>query len=316
MAGGYRGFSELSVRASEFTAAPEGVSRAYVIENEITYLAFPVPDGAMVIFGGGYAVPVLAPLGWLAGLDLVYWGDIDTHGFAILNRLRHHLPHARSMLMDRATLLDHRDHWTTEPSPTAAALDRLDAAESALYADLVSDAYGSVRPPRAGTDQLRRRREGTRWAGLLLYCSMIMVRAAAGLGSSNRLVVSYCSMIMVRAAAGLGSSNRLVVTSCSRIMVSVAGDPGISSGEVADGGPGFFTGYSWRDEPRQLSRSGRSIQRIFDHNIDMTLVSQRTCARNSPVYFWLYLQQTRYAFGSNRAVSEYKRRAAAIQGLQ
>ena len=146
VAGGYRGFSELSVRASEFTAAPEGISRAYVIENEITYLAFPVPAGAMVIFGGGYAVPVLEPLGWLAGLDVGYWGDIDTHGFAILNRLRHHLPHARSMLMDRATLLDHRDHWTTEPSPTVAVLDRLDQAESALYADLVSDTYSpSVR---------------------------------------------------------------------------------------------------------------------------------------------------------------------------
>lgn len=146
VAGGYRGFSELSVRAGEFTGAPSGVSRAYVIENEITYLAFPVPDAAMVIFGGGYAVPVLESLGWLAGLDLVYWGDIDTHGFAILNRLRHYLPHARSMLMDRATLLGHRDHWTTEPSPAAAVLDRLDGAESALYTDLVSDACGpSVR---------------------------------------------------------------------------------------------------------------------------------------------------------------------------
>lgn len=116
MAGGYRGFSELSVRVGEFTSAPEGVRRAYVIENEITYLAFPVPGGAMVIFGGGYAVPVLGPLSWLAGLDVSYWGDIDTHGFAILSRLRHHLPHARSMLMDRATLLDHRDQWTTESS--------------------------------------------------------------------------------------------------------------------------------------------------------------------------------------------------------
>jgi hypothetical protein len=140
--GGYHGFSELSVRVGEFTSAPEGVGRAYVIENEITYLAFPVPGGAMVIFGGGYAVPVLEPLSWLAGLDVGYWGDIDTHGFAILNRLRHHLPHARSMLMDRATLLDHRDQWTTESSPTTAALDRLDAAESAFYADLLSDAYG------------------------------------------------------------------------------------------------------------------------------------------------------------------------------
>jgi hypothetical protein len=144
--GGFRGFSELSVRTEEFAAAPDGIARAFVIENEITYLAFPVPAAAMVIFGGGYAVPVLEPLGWLADLDVVYWGDIDTHGFAILNRLRRRLPHARSMLMDRDTLLGHRDHWTTEPSPTAVALDRLAPAESALYADLTSDTYGrSVR---------------------------------------------------------------------------------------------------------------------------------------------------------------------------
>lgn len=146
VAGGFRGFSELSVRTDELTTAPEGIRRAYVIENEITYLAFPVPVAAMVIFGGGYAVPVLEPLGWLAGLDVVYWGDIDTHGFAILNRLRHHLPHARSMLMDRATLLEHREHWATEPSPTTAALDRLDRDESALYTDLISNTYApSVR---------------------------------------------------------------------------------------------------------------------------------------------------------------------------
>ena len=145
-AGGFRGFSEMSVRTSEITAAPDGITRAYVIENEITYLAFPVPAAAMAILGGGYAVPVLEPLGWLAGFDVVYWGDIDTHGFVILDRLRRHLPHARSMLMDRATLLSHREHWAIEPSPTAADLDRLDRAESALYADLISNAYApSVR---------------------------------------------------------------------------------------------------------------------------------------------------------------------------
>jgi hypothetical protein len=103
--GDFRGFSELSVRAEEFAAAPEHVACVYVVENEITYLAFSVPAAAMVIFGAGYAVPVLEPLGWLSGCDVVYWGDIDTNGLAILNRLRRRFPHARSMLMDRATLL-------------------------------------------------------------------------------------------------------------------------------------------------------------------------------------------------------------------
>jgi hypothetical protein len=86
------GFSELSVRAEEFAARPAGVSRACVVENEITYLTIPCPDDTKVIFGGGCAVPVLEPVGWLSDLDIVYWGDIDTHGFVILDRMRQRFP--------------------------------------------------------------------------------------------------------------------------------------------------------------------------------------------------------------------------------
>ncbi len=82
------GFSEFSLRTEEFTAAPPGIARVYVVENEITYLAFPAVEGAMVIFGRGYAVPTLESLTWLADTELCYWGDIDTHGLAILSRLR------------------------------------------------------------------------------------------------------------------------------------------------------------------------------------------------------------------------------------
>jgi hypothetical protein len=81
-------------------------------------------------------------LGWLTGLDLVYWGDLDTHGFAILNGLRQCFPHARSMLMDRATLLAHQTQWVTEPSPVASALDLLTPAEQELYRSLVANAFG------------------------------------------------------------------------------------------------------------------------------------------------------------------------------
>jgi hypothetical protein len=56
-----------------------------------------------VIFGGGYAVNVLERLDWLVSLDLAYWGDLDTHGFAILNRLRRRFPHARSIRLGLRT---------------------------------------------------------------------------------------------------------------------------------------------------------------------------------------------------------------------
>jgi hypothetical protein len=82
--------------------------------------------------------------GWLAGLDLVYWGDLDTHGFAILDRLRECCPHARSMLMDRATLLAHQSQWVTEPCPATAVLKLLTPAEQELYGALRANTFGSA----------------------------------------------------------------------------------------------------------------------------------------------------------------------------
>jgi hypothetical protein len=136
------GFSEMTVRVPELAGLPPAVSTVFVVENEITYLAFPPAKDAVVIFGEGYASGKLEPLRWLTGKSLVYWGDIDTHGFAILNRLRRTFGHTRSMLMDRATLFAHESQWVDEPSPTAEHLEMLLPEEAALYTDLVEDVLG------------------------------------------------------------------------------------------------------------------------------------------------------------------------------
>jgi hypothetical protein len=84
----------------------------------------------------------LGPLAWLVGLDLVYWGDIDTHRLAILSRVRHRFSHARSILMDEATLLAHRSQWGTEPDPTSAAPTHLTAAKQSLHHSLRNGTFG------------------------------------------------------------------------------------------------------------------------------------------------------------------------------
>ncbi len=61
---------------------------------------------------------------------------LEAHGFAILDQLRAHVPHARSLLMDRATLLTFEDQWGIEEMQTQRDLPRLDADECALYDDL------------------------------------------------------------------------------------------------------------------------------------------------------------------------------------
>ncbi|WP_330286795.1 Wadjet anti-phage system protein JetD domain-containing protein [Streptomyces sp. NBC_00576] len=136
------GFSELTVRADEFTAPPPAITTVYVVENETTYLAFPDQPHSIVIHGGGYAVTQLSALSWLYDVRLVYWGDVDTHGFSILDRLRRSFAHTQSILMNRPTLLEHRGQWVKEDAPTHRPLATLTPDEADVYDSLVDGEFG------------------------------------------------------------------------------------------------------------------------------------------------------------------------------
>jgi hypothetical protein len=112
------------------------IKRVFITENEINFLAFPPLENAIAVFGAGYGWEALGKARWLEHCALHYWGDIDTHGFAILDRLREHFPHAVSFLMDRATLFAHETSWGEEPDPVVHDLARLTADERVLYDEL------------------------------------------------------------------------------------------------------------------------------------------------------------------------------------
>jgi hypothetical protein len=97
----------------------------------------------MILFGLGYGLERLAQVPWLKDREVFYWGDIDTHGFAILETLRTFFPNARSFLMDRETLLAHQSLWVDEPAPCDKDLARLTTPEAALFEDLRADRLGS-----------------------------------------------------------------------------------------------------------------------------------------------------------------------------
>ena len=71
----------------------------------------------------------------------MYWGDIDTHGFAMLDKLRSRFPTAQSLLMDEATLLAHRALWVREERPFIGALTQLSEAEGRLFEDLKTNRF-------------------------------------------------------------------------------------------------------------------------------------------------------------------------------
>lgn len=142
-----RGVSEVAWRLPELAALRVSVQHVLVVENEVTYLSLPVPAEGVVIWGEGFLAGRLGRLPWLrAAPHVTYSGDLDSHGFAILNLLRSVVPQTRSLLMDRETLLAHRERWGRDERPTRARLDQLTDREQLLYQELVEDVHGeSVR---------------------------------------------------------------------------------------------------------------------------------------------------------------------------
>ena len=137
------GFSDISVPSEEFAHYIPKAKRIFITENDVTGLAFPQLKDSMVVFGRGYNFENLAQSRWLHEKELLYWGDLDTHGFAILSQFRGIFPSVRSLLMDRETLMAHKVHWGREKTPCTSELSYLTEEESFLYDEL---RFNSIRP--------------------------------------------------------------------------------------------------------------------------------------------------------------------------
>jgi len=138
------GLSDLGIPLSDLAARDPGIKTVYITENKINGLAFPDVEDALIIFGLGYGVEAVSGIRWLRDKVIWYWGDIDTHGFAILSQARGYLPQTRSLLMDHETFFLHRPMWGEEGEMRrfTGALMNLTEEENNLYSALKEDRYG------------------------------------------------------------------------------------------------------------------------------------------------------------------------------
>ncbi|WP_460489263.1 Wadjet anti-phage system protein JetD domain-containing protein [Curvibacter fontanus] len=137
------GLSDLEAPVAELAALPIAPRGVVIVENLETGLALPDLPGVVVIMRLGNAVSALRALSWLPEQNVVYWGDIDTHGFAILDRARRVIPQLRSVLMNEETLLSHKPYWGQEPTQCPdISLDSLTADEQSVYKDLRANRWG------------------------------------------------------------------------------------------------------------------------------------------------------------------------------
>lgn len=137
----FHGLTDVSAPVDDLAANLIRPERVFVFENLATVLAMPDVPGAVAVHGGGHRVDLVARLPWAQAV--MYWGDLDSHGFAILNQLRAAGVDATSALMDMDTLFDHRDLWGVDPSPNVGVLDQLTRGERATLQSL--SAEGNIR---------------------------------------------------------------------------------------------------------------------------------------------------------------------------
>lgn len=141
---GLGGLGDIEAPVAELAALPIAPKAVVVVENLETGLALPDLPGTVAIMRLGNAVSALGSLPWLPEQSVIYWGDIDTHGFAILDRARRVVPQLRSVLMDEATLLSHRPYWGQEPTQCPdLPLDDLTPGERSTYNNLRANFWGA-----------------------------------------------------------------------------------------------------------------------------------------------------------------------------
>lgn len=129
--------------ADELVALPASVlergnvSRVAVVENLQTGLTLDVPRDVLIVTGMGAAVKVLSDVGWAPDADIVYMGDLDQHGVAILADVRQKLPQVRSVLMDETVLRHWRRLAVCDPTaPIRTPAVGLTESEAALFQHL------------------------------------------------------------------------------------------------------------------------------------------------------------------------------------
>lgn len=130
------GPASFSVGVEELRALDVTPGRVLISENVTVLDTLPPVPGAVAVHGMGFAAPTLAEVGWIERAQQIYWGDLDTHGLAILGQVRAALPRVSSLLMDRATLAAHLDRAVPEPRPFRGEIGYLTAGELEALAAL------------------------------------------------------------------------------------------------------------------------------------------------------------------------------------
>ncbi len=129
-------FADFAIPVDAANKLSINTKNVLVVENEMTFLTLPPLTSTVALLGAGDAVSHLRQLAWLTLLRVVYWGDMDTHGFHALSLLRSHHPHTESVMMDVETYNLFRQFLVRASGYSSRSELHLSKAEDELFRTL------------------------------------------------------------------------------------------------------------------------------------------------------------------------------------
>lgn len=103
----FSGIDDIAIQVSYFNKLDLAIKKVIIVENKTNLftvaLTIPNQPKTIVVFGSGFKVENLKNAKWLNNVEIVYWGDIDIHGFEILSQMRKYFKQTKSIMMDNKT---------------------------------------------------------------------------------------------------------------------------------------------------------------------------------------------------------------------
>lgn len=113
--------SDLRIPLSDFDNLNPCCTSVVFTENKMNFLTIPKLPGTIAIWsGGGFMISHIKNTDWLNSKNILYWGDLDTHGFLILHQMRCYFGHTQSVLMDLKTFEKFCDEGVVKGKKIAA----------------------------------------------------------------------------------------------------------------------------------------------------------------------------------------------------
>ena len=140
------GVNDFSIPISQFVSLNIPCKRVFALENHtnftnfsnlFNFLTLPHLTDSIAIFGKGFQIGLLKNVQWLSDKEIIYWGDIDAHGFQILSQIRGYFPQTRSCMMDFDTFNDFKDLTISGVDTNVSELAHLTPEEHQLFTYLL-----------------------------------------------------------------------------------------------------------------------------------------------------------------------------------